>query len=457
MKKTVNKWLLLFASIFLMTAVACSNSTGENNNPEILPESTTEETPEIITNFPAGITTFEGSHDFGNWGSHLDTEEDSEGHKKILMRFICNGFSEGDQIQITHKESDLYTEKAILEICANSADWNNSMLTTGALINATRKSNSESDILPKTKKQTTAYILTAQDAARLNASEGFIILGCGLTIEKIVVKSQKTLTCNFLKNGWQRYEYTGSFTTANSEEPSHDGFNFISNIIPYFELSFIPWTVDCTKARADIITNTTSFVKYRFYYTYNPATKKLNISRTCKINYTSASSYQENEITGANNYTLTFIEDKIQFDSLPVTELSDIFYTDRIYSCPVDTLKLNGTYITTINGNTCRLIIKSDLFVFENPFIYYDEEVAQSLSLENPTYDNLFGIDAHFGSVSFDNNSIVLTTDYWKREDTWMKAMDENFSASYNQDSITFNQFMRYDNSAAINCTWTRQ
>ena len=455
MKKTVNKWLLLFASIFLMTAVACSNSTGENNNPEILPESTTEETPEIITNFPAGITTFEGSHDFGNWGSHLDTEEDSEGHKKILMRFICNGFSEGDQIQITHKESDLYTEKAILEICANSADWNNSMLTTGALINATRKSNSESDILPRTKKQTTAYTLTAQDASSLNNSEGFIILGCGLTVEKIVIKSQKTLTCNFLKNGWQRYEYTNS--SYPPDIINRNGFEMVQDLTECFDLSFIPWAVDLKKTSKDIIMDEANFVKYRFYYTYNSNTKKLMISKTSKISYPkNGNTYttKEEEISEAKNYTLSLIDDKLKFDSLPVTELSDLFYTDTYYSCPVKTLKLSGTYTTTVNNHMCELIIKSDYFVFENPFRYFDEDVALALLAENNTYENLFTFDAHFGSVSLDNNSIILITDYWKYEDTWMKALDGNFSASYNQDSITFNQFM---NSAAINCTWTRQ
>lgn len=43
MKKTVNKWLLLFASIFLMTAVACSNSAGGGDGNNDAPE--TPETP----------------------------------------------------------------------------------------------------------------------------------------------------------------------------------------------------------------------------------------------------------------------------------------------------------------------------------------------------------------------------------------------------------------------------
>ena len=44
MKKTVNKWLLLFASIFLMMAVACSNSTGGGDNKD--KGSDTGDTPE---------------------------------------------------------------------------------------------------------------------------------------------------------------------------------------------------------------------------------------------------------------------------------------------------------------------------------------------------------------------------------------------------------------------------
>lgn len=43
MKKNVNKWLLLFASIFLMTAVACSNSAGGGDGNNDAPE--TPETP----------------------------------------------------------------------------------------------------------------------------------------------------------------------------------------------------------------------------------------------------------------------------------------------------------------------------------------------------------------------------------------------------------------------------
>lgn len=43
MKKTANKWLLLFASIFLMTAVACSNSAGDGDGNNDAPE--TPETP----------------------------------------------------------------------------------------------------------------------------------------------------------------------------------------------------------------------------------------------------------------------------------------------------------------------------------------------------------------------------------------------------------------------------
>ena len=43
MKKTANKWLLLFASIFLMTAVACSNSAGGGDGNNDTPE--TPETP----------------------------------------------------------------------------------------------------------------------------------------------------------------------------------------------------------------------------------------------------------------------------------------------------------------------------------------------------------------------------------------------------------------------------
>ena len=48
MKKTVNKWLLLFASIFLMTAVACSNSTGGGDNKDKGSDTgDTPETPQI--------------------------------------------------------------------------------------------------------------------------------------------------------------------------------------------------------------------------------------------------------------------------------------------------------------------------------------------------------------------------------------------------------------------------
>ena len=44
MKKTVNKWLLLFASIFLMMAVACSNSSGGSSS-EDSGNDTPQETP----------------------------------------------------------------------------------------------------------------------------------------------------------------------------------------------------------------------------------------------------------------------------------------------------------------------------------------------------------------------------------------------------------------------------
>ena len=48
MKKPVNKWLLLFASIFLMMAVACSNSTGGGDNKDKGGDTgDTPETPQI--------------------------------------------------------------------------------------------------------------------------------------------------------------------------------------------------------------------------------------------------------------------------------------------------------------------------------------------------------------------------------------------------------------------------
>lgn len=388
-------------------------------------------------------------------GEHLNTENDSEVYKKIWLRFNCKGFSEGDQIQITHKQSDIYTEEAKIEICGDPSVWNNSMLTNGSLINATRTSSAEKDILPKTKNQTTAYTLTAQDAAKLNNSKCFIILGCGITIEKIILSSQKTLACNSIKNGWQGYDFNKS--PGIPEIVSNDGFLMISGSTPSFDLGFIPMTVDSEGSRNEIVTNTTSFVKYRFYYIYNPATKKLNITRTCKVTYQTSNNRTVetiNEITGANNYTISFDNDKMKFDSLPVTELSDIFYTDRYYSCPVPELKIDGTYTTVVNGHTCTLTIKSGYFVFVNPPYYYTQEQGLEFVSRDDTFENLT-FEAYFGSVILDNNSIVLSSDYWKNNDQWCIVPEwfEQIYATYNQDSITFNSY----NNTELNFVWTKQ
>ncbi len=211
------------------------------------------------------VTVYEGENDFGCWSKKSNTDSTPlvEGGD-VWMRLYYKGFKAGDQIWITHEESDIWNGYYRIKMCGINSTWDNTILKGGLIDNGAAVSGS---IEPITPTQATGYTLTAADAANLNNSDGLVIMACGLKITKVDFKSASELSSQSFKNGWHGNEYGGGLEVSNEQ------LTFTKRLKKYGYFD------DVGKKAAD------NYKEFKFDYTYNSTARELAISKAYKVEY----------------------------------------------------------------------------------------------------------------------------------------------------------------------------
>ena len=127
MRKFSKILTIIFAMVTAIAFIACSDGNSSDNNEE-----------KIITEFDSNYTIFSGNNDFGDWGGDEEPEP--------WFYFYCKGFSEGDQIQITHTKSETFSDYKMLEIW--DMNWKKAMLE-GRIINGEKDAEEKKILSPR--------------------------------------------------------------------------------------------------------------------------------------------------------------------------------------------------------------------------------------------------------------------------------------------------------------------
>lgn len=352
MRKFSKILTIIFAMIMVIAFIACSDGSSSDDNEE-----------KIITEVNSNYTIFSGNNDFGDWGG--DEEP------KPWFCFDCKGFSEGDQIQITHTKSETFSDYKMLEIW--DRNWKKAMFE-GRIINGEKDAEEKKHIIPTTYNQTTAYTLSAREAERINAEGGFVILGCGLNVSKVSLNVKGSLSCLFLKNGW-------SFSGC--------GRSLVENL---FTLSFKPKSTEDEK-------------EFNFYYTYDANTQKIKVSKVKVGNDT---------IFEGNNFTATYSagsgysgEEGIKFESLP-EELSNNYFLENAYYPSPDFESLFGGGSTFITGSTYRGTMSSTTESVYIDFIFTSGTEWRSQGYTDSNFSSTSNVGTTQGSYEISESSITI-------------------------------------------------
>lgn len=357
MRKFSRIFAIIFAMIMAIAFIACSNvsSSGDGSNAGVGTSSDDNE-GKIITEFNSNYTIFSGNNDFGNWNlPWLECE--------------CIGFSEGDQIQITHTKSETFSDYKMLETYARTRNY---PLIEGRVINGKRHAEEKKHIIPTTYNQTTTYTLSASEAERINADGRFGISGCGVNVSKVSLNVKGSLSCLVLKNGWIFY--------------GCDKYD------DHFTLSFAPKSTEDEK-------------KFSFYYTYDATTQKIKVSKVKLGNDT---------IFEGNNFTATYSADSggfdrhgIKFESLP-EELSNNYFLENAYYPAPSFESLFGGGSTSITGSTYRGEMTRTSETVYIDFIFRDGTTWNSLGYKDNTFSTTTPVGTTTGTYSISGTTITI-------------------------------------------------
>ncbi|MBO4546746.1 MAG: hypothetical protein J5700_04120, partial [Treponema sp.] len=270
-----------------------------------------------------GAVLFEGENDFGNWGEHLGENKDD-----IWIRLRYKGFSAGDQIQITHQASDICTYDAsdiIIQMNARDGNWSSTRLKGGTLANAYTLNGNGENIIPFSANQTTAYVLTASDAKRLNDGNGLVVLAGGIKVTKIVAKTASPLVTDSGKNGWDEYSTSYDKDFFNGSLSFNKSFrNRSARHLEGLELA----------VAHDV------YKEFKFVYTVNSSANTITISNVYEVVTTQQDEQNfradQNEIAGIGAFTAEYVLDRgdgkpgLKFNSIPNGVLSK-YFTPNVY------------------------------------------------------------------------------------------------------------------------------
>ena len=200
MKKILSLLLVVALACGTMTFISCDNGSSSAQSTENETEENTENQSDtqstesgddseitIVTNFPSGVTVWEGSHKFysdenGGWQSIPD------GH---VMVYFKGTVREGDQILITHEKNDSWDDNwSVFQMIG--LFWQGKNFTyKGGVTNG--KVDEWQDgvkyVKPYTGTQTTAITFSAFDAEQVNSTGGITLYGTGFDVKKVVIIS----------------------------------------------------------------------------------------------------------------------------------------------------------------------------------------------------------------------------------------------------------------------------
>ena len=158
----------------------------ENQSNTQFSESGDESEITIVTNFPSGVTVWEGTHRF--YSDENGWQSIPDGQVQVCFKGTVR---EGDQILITHEKNDSWDDNwSVFQMIG--VFWKGKNFTyKGGVTNG--KVDEWQDgvkyVKPYTGTQTTAITLSAFDAEQVNSTGGITIYGTGFDVKKVVVVS----------------------------------------------------------------------------------------------------------------------------------------------------------------------------------------------------------------------------------------------------------------------------